>query len=193
VRYSPKGGATFSDFSKHPNVRESVPWRTDGLKSSAAGAYQITNTTWQSLAGQYGFKDFTPATQDRAAWVLAQQDYRRKTGEDLQQTLETGNVQKVFKALSSTWTSLPSGKESNKLTGKAYDVYQQSLSVDRAVKGAQILANPLGYLSGVVNGIKPVGGVLNAAPITPDSWYIRLGYGVVGLGMLITGLVKLKV
>lgn len=69
VRYdASRTGATFDDFSRHPNV--AVPLG-DGRVTTAAGAYQITNTTWNTVGvGQLGLTDFTPLSQDLAAAQL---------------------------------------------------------------------------------------------------------------------------
>lgn len=202
MRYSPKGGATFTSFDKHPNIRESVPWRTDGKKSDAAGAYQFLSSTWKPIASKYGLSDFSPANQDKGAWILAQRDFKAKTGKDLQETLETGQVDKVFKALSSTWTSLPSGAEKNKLTGKAYQTYEESLKTGNLVTGATILANPLGYLTGRLREINPSNPL--AQPISeaiedgsffpsPEKIGVRIAIGALGAIFLILGFNKLKI
>jgi muramidase (phage lysozyme) len=98
VRYTPGGGAEFSDLSRHPGIMEKGP---EG-PSSAAGRYQFTKTTWDSLGGG----DFSPENQDRRAWQLAVSDYHKRTGRNLDEDLRTrGLTGDVFKALSPTWTS----------------------------------------------------------------------------------------
>mgnify|MGYP001600841978 CR=1 FL=1 len=62
------GGGTFTDDRWHPNVRVFV--KRYNVHSSAAGAYQIINRTWQGLKRIYGFPDFSPACQDEAAVAL---------------------------------------------------------------------------------------------------------------------------
>lgn len=58
-------GGTFSDMSTHPNVRKPIP----GVNNftTAAGAYQITYSTWKWLRLLAGVSDFTPASQDKMA------------------------------------------------------------------------------------------------------------------------------
>lgn len=104
VRYSPQGGATFDDYSAHPAIFEQGP---DG-PSSAAGRYQITKSTWDGLdPSAKGDGTFAPANQDKAAWTLAQDDYRARTGKDLDYELRTkGMTPEITQALSPTWTSL---------------------------------------------------------------------------------------
>lgn len=58
------GGAHFSDFSKHPN--RVVPPGT----STAAGAYQITYPTWLDFSRKAGLTDFSPISQDIAAYEI---------------------------------------------------------------------------------------------------------------------------
>jgi muramidase (phage lysozyme) len=66
------GGGTFDDFSDHPaalgwpGIRRS----DDGRLTTAAGAYQITRTTWSDVSQRLRLPDFTPASQDAAAVEL---------------------------------------------------------------------------------------------------------------------------
>lgn len=102
VRYTPAGGAEFSDLSRHPGIMEPT---ADGKKSSAAGRYQFTKTTWDSMGGG----DFSPENQDRRAWQLAVKDYGDRTGRDLSADLQSGGLTpQVLKALAPTWSSFKS-------------------------------------------------------------------------------------
>jgi muramidase (phage lysozyme) len=103
VRYTPGGGAEFADLSQHPGIME--PTR-DGRKSSAAGRYQFTKSTWDGLGGG----DFSPANQDARAWQLAQQDYKSRTGSNLDTDLQQkGYTPDIQRALAPTWEALHSG------------------------------------------------------------------------------------
>jgi len=80
-------GGRITDFSAHPNK---VGIRTSAGPSTAAGRYQFTATTWNSVVPQYNkvnpenpITDFSPEAQDKAALFLAQRDYARRTGRDL--------------------------------------------------------------------------------------------------------------
>lgn len=102
------GGRTFGNYADHPGV--SVPIKRGvnaGKTSSAAGRYQFLGSTWDDL----NLPNFTPPMQDLGAWILAQRDYKAKTGNDLLSDLRRGDIGQIGKVLSSTWTSLPGGIE----------------------------------------------------------------------------------
>ena len=106
------GGQTFDDFSHHPDI--AVPIRTGpnrGRTSTAAGRYQFIFSTWRELQQELNLPDFSPASQDLAAWFLAQTTYKNKVGTNLQNDLENGILDNVGPALHSQWTSLPGGIE----------------------------------------------------------------------------------
>lgn len=96
--YTIVGGQTFTDDSKHPKVLVTIPQY--GVKSTAAGAYQIIWPTWQGLVRQYGFSDFTPETQDLAAVALIAE---KKAVQDVLD----GRLADAIKKCSTIWASLP--------------------------------------------------------------------------------------
>jgi hypothetical protein len=107
------GGHKFRSFQTHPSIQIPTP---DGGFSTAAGRYQINLPTWRSVSTALGLKDFSPASQDAAAWELAQHRYAVATGRDLQSDAESPlGVQ--WGALTSTWPSLkrlvPAGSPSS--------------------------------------------------------------------------------
>lgn len=63
------GGKTFSSFVDHPRIK-GVCWTTQTgsrLCSTAAGAYQLTASTWDETRAAMGLPDFSPPNQDLAA------------------------------------------------------------------------------------------------------------------------------
>ncbi len=97
------GGGTFSDFSKFPE------WSgKDGPAgvSLAAGRYQFDPATWAGEQTKLGLPDFSPASQDEAAWDLADTVYHHRTARDLEYDLEHGQLDEIESALHSTWTSI---------------------------------------------------------------------------------------
>lgn len=115
IRYTPRGGATFTDLSRHPGIFEPGPHG----RSSAAGRYQFTQTTWNALGGG----DFSPANQDRRAWQLAQQDYKSRTGRNLDADLQAGGLNsRILSTLTPTWQAFKSNQSRHLAT------YTESLS-----------------------------------------------------------------
>lgn len=94
------GGGLFDDLSDHP--RKYITKRLGGKKltSSAAGAYQFLVRTWDGLVKQYGFTDFSPASQDQGAVALIA---GRKA---LQDVLE-GRWEAATRKCAKEWASLP--------------------------------------------------------------------------------------
>lgn len=113
VRY---GGARFDGFGDHPRIGETITSGPNkGKKSTAAGRYQFIQGTWDDYARRMNLSDFSPKNQDLAAWELAKDTYRNEVGGDLDQALQSGDTDTlsgVGRALSGTWTSLPTGIES---------------------------------------------------------------------------------
>lgn len=110
----------FTDLSKHPKVFVPLP---DGKKSSAAGKYQITWTTYNDVAPKYGLTDFSPETQELICTALIAQC-------GALQLLLTGDVAGAIAAARLTWTSLPGAAENFRKTWNmqaALDMYHHYL------------------------------------------------------------------
>jgi muramidase (phage lysozyme) len=122
VRYGGSTDKTFAGFADHPRVAEPITSGPDaGKTSSAAGRYQFIGSTWDDQARKLGLKDFSPANQDAAAWNLAQEEYRRKTGNDLLSVMKSGDkaaIADIPRQLSGQWSSLPGGRQPAKGLGE---------------------------------------------------------------------------
>jgi muramidase (phage lysozyme) len=90
------GGGLFNDLSKHPNVRV-TKW---GITSTAAGAYQILNKTWNEVQAKLKLPDFSPLSQDKAAIELIR---RRKALDDVL----AGRFAQAIEKCRKEWASLP--------------------------------------------------------------------------------------
>src|ERR1700744_1459529 len=65
------GGKLFDSFADHPHIFFAYTNKKgETIKTSAAGAYQITHTTWVALKSKLGLPDFSPHSQDLAACEL---------------------------------------------------------------------------------------------------------------------------
>lgn len=108
-------GATFDDYSRHPNVLERIPegmgFTQPGRRSSAAGAYQFTGSTWETLPEEIRRGGFSPENQDRAARWLATERYRQQVGRDLDADLQQyGLTPGIVRALGPTWEAFARGR-----------------------------------------------------------------------------------
>ena len=99
------GGGRFSDYSDHPRqkiVIQSGP--NAGKYTTAAGKYQFLSSTWDEEAKRLGLTDFSPHSQDVAAWDLANRTYKAQTGRDLATDAQNNAVN--WSALGGQWESL---------------------------------------------------------------------------------------
>lgn len=112
------GGGSFSDDSKHPNVRVYI--ERYNVWSTAAGAYQIINPTWRGLVSQYGFDDFAPDMQDMAAVALI-------AGRKALNDVIEGHFEQAVAKCAAEWASLP-GSTAGQRTEKFADVLKVYLA-----------------------------------------------------------------
>ena len=130
------GGQQVSDLSRHPEVCVTISTGPNtGNCSTAAGRYQIINTTWYQLVPRYHPKpmrlmfwsnySFEPEYQDVVVYRWLSDSGVWKT--DISQQLRQGNLKVVLRKLSPTWTSLGYGIENNSITGSLPKVYQEVL------------------------------------------------------------------
>ncbi len=129
-------GVQFSDFSDHP--RQVIV--TPKYESSAAGAYQIRQATWDWISSppsKYSslLPNFEPATQDVAAWCLL--DYRGALP-----YIRSNDIQGAVNACKLEWASLPGstyGQPTKKLE-QFMNVYNNYLQQE--MNGLTILKAP---------------------------------------------------
>jgi muramidase (phage lysozyme) len=124
-----------TDFSHHPNQGAPITSGPNrGLTSTAAGRYQFINGTWTDIANRHNLRDFSPESQDMGAWFLAQEEYRRDTGRDLQRDLaDPSRRGAITESLRDQWTSLPRGIEQGRGNNQTeFDrTYEASLARQR--------------------------------------------------------------
>ena len=109
------GGSFFNDMSNHPVLtgeKQPIPLSDamckaagmgPGCVTTAAGAYQITRSTWLDLQ-RWGdgtpLPDFSPASQDAAAIRILQHD-------GAYDALMNGDLTRAIAIASGRWASLP--------------------------------------------------------------------------------------
>lgn len=132
------GGGRFDNYAAHPNV---VGLRTKDGPSTAAGKYQIVNSTYQDVAPSLGIKDFSPESQDRIAVELIK---RAGALEDVQK----GNYNAAIKKLGSTWASLPSSPYSQPKRSQGW----VESALDMVVSPAQAAQTKGSWMNDPVDG-----------------------------------------
>jgi muramidase (phage lysozyme) len=128
------GPRRFTDYSSHPDSFEPFdsslskpPGQRQG--SRAAGRYQFTTKTWNDEQSKLGLRDFSPDSQDRAAWDLASTTYSQRTGRSLSDDLkQSTNLPGIAAALNGQWASLPGGSQARTDVAKFRQTYDDSLT-----------------------------------------------------------------
>lgn len=129
------GGGTFDSYAQHPQVYRTFR-QTDGgqNRSSAAGAYQITNTTYKDIAPRLGITDFSPESQDRMAVALIE---RRGALDDV----KAGNYEAAINKLGQEWASFPSSpypQRTNTMQSLLEFVGKQPTQIVQTQQGPQL-------------------------------------------------------
>lgn len=130
------GGSQVKDLSRHPEECITIVSGPNmGNCSTAAGRYQMINITWYEKAALYhpdppGIMfwrsySFEPKYQD--AVVYAWLSDRQAWGTDISKLLRQGELNRVRRLLSGTWTSLGYGIEDNAVTERLPQIYQKML------------------------------------------------------------------
>ncbi len=138
------GGSHVDDLTRHPEkCIRIVNGPNMNNCSTAAGRYQMINTTWAAMARKYhpnpdGFLwwgtgySFEPEYQDRVvhAWLSDEKFW----GMNIPQLLKDGELDRVRRRLSSTWTSLGYGIENNTMTPELPRIYQRLIREELSQK-----------------------------------------------------------
>lgn len=131
------GSSFVWSLDTHPNRCESIARGPNrGNCSTAAGRYQLLNSTWTALALRYhpdrvpgvtedSSLSFQPVYQDLVvyAWLSDPRVWRP----DFTSQLRQGKIQTVLRRLSSTWTSLGYGIETNSMSRELPGIYKRLL------------------------------------------------------------------
>jgi len=138
------GGQHVHDLSRHPEQCVMIlRGPNTGNCSTAAGRYQLLNTTWFKLAQRYHPQptqflfwqsySFEPEFQDKVvySWLCDSPAW----GADIPGLLRQGKLEQVRRRLSGTWTSLGYGIESNSMTGQLSKIYQLTLQAELRAAG----------------------------------------------------------
>jgi len=103
------GGTTFDGYADHP--RKLVVLNKKGLKSTAAGRYQLLSRYYDAYKKSLKLRDFSPASQDA---IAIQQIKECRALEDV----DAGRFDIAVKKCARIWASLPGagyGQHENKL------------------------------------------------------------------------------
>lgn len=92
------GGKLFSGYADHPRVLVNLPRL--GIKSTAAGRYQLLSRYFDAYRKQLKLPDFSPASQDA---IALQQIRERKALEDV----DAGRFSVAVTKCRNIWASLP--------------------------------------------------------------------------------------
>lgn len=145
----------FDSFEKHPQVRTYETHDGQFIRNgkidftTAAGAYQITYTTWQDCAKALGLQDFSPASQDLAAVFLID---RRGALDDVL----AGRIVAAINKLGQEWASLPSAQYG-----------QPTVNMDVALKIYTLYG---GKNASELSAISPVPSTPTPSPAPPPAW-----------------------
>jgi muramidase (phage lysozyme) len=92
------GGTTFYGYMDHPRKLFYLPRL--GIKSTAAGRYQILARYYDAYKKQLGLKDFTPDSQDKIALQMIKECKALPL-------IDAGKFEEAITACKSRWASLP--------------------------------------------------------------------------------------
>lgn len=92
------GGGLFSGYADHPRQLVALPKL--GIKSTAAGRYQLLSRYYDAYKKSLGLKDFSPLSQD----LIAIQQIRERKALQL---IQAGQFEQAVRQVRNIWASLP--------------------------------------------------------------------------------------
>ncbi|UZZ12464.1 glycoside hydrolase family 104 protein [Ectopseudomonas mendocina] len=92
------GGELFEGYADHPRRLVALPRL--GIKSTAAGRYQLLSRYFDAYKKQLGLPDFSPLSQDK---IALQQIRERRALPDIQ----AGRIPEAISKCRNIWASLP--------------------------------------------------------------------------------------
>jgi len=104
------GRTRFTSYASHPRVLVDLPRL--GIKSTAAGRYQLLARYWDAYSKQLNLKDFSPINQDR---IALQQIKERRAVDDIL----AGRFSLAISKCRNIWASLP---------GAGYGQYEHGIA-----------------------------------------------------------------
>lgn len=121
----------FGSFADHPRVR-TYETHDEFIRNgkldytTAAGAYQITASTWDDFTSAVGPRDFSPASQDEcAAWLI------ERAG--AMSDVKVGDLETALAKCGGTWASLPGSPYGQPTKSLAYCQTVFARAVDEAI------------------------------------------------------------
>lgn len=130
------GGKYVEDLSDHPEICVPIVAGPNiGNCTTAAGRYQMLNFTWSKQARKYHpqpsgiwrWKTYSFEAEYQDVVVHDWLSDSKAWGTDIPQLLRQGETIQVLKLLSSTWTSLGYGLETNSMSIYLPQIYQNML------------------------------------------------------------------
>lgn len=92
------GGGLFTSYADHPRKLVALP--SLGIKSTAAGRYQLLSRYFDAYKKTLGLKDFSPLSQD----LIAIQQIRERKALQL---IQAGQFEQAVRQVRNIWASLP--------------------------------------------------------------------------------------
>ena len=130
------GGKQVEDIQEHPQLCVTiVAGPNTGNCTTAAGRYQMLDFTWDRTARQYhpqpsGFwrwKSYSFEAEYQDAVVHAWLSDPNAWSKNIPELLRKGEITRVLRLLSGTWTSLGYGIETNSMSSRLPQIYQNML------------------------------------------------------------------